>query len=57
MATNSAVDINASDFLSFMNRPDSLIRIIKEYYAIVPQHDEEGNSASAQNENECRKEL
>ncbi|KAH0555183.1 hypothetical protein KQX54_015887 [Cotesia glomerata] len=57
MAINSAVDINASDFLSFINKPDSLTRIIKEYYAIVPKHEKEGNSASAQNENQCKKEL
>ncbi|CAH2106022.1 unnamed protein product [Euphydryas editha] len=56
MAINSAVDINGSDFLSFINKPDSLTRIIAEYYAIVPKHEEEGNSASAQNEIKCKKE-
>ncbi|CAG5075837.1 Similar to cc_ptp.z_17.3 [Cotesia congregata] len=57
MAVNSAVDINGNDFLSFINKPDLLTRIIKEYYALVPKHKEEGNSASAQNENKCKKEL
>ncbi|XP_044582819.1 tyrosine-protein phosphatase non-receptor type 2-like [Cotesia glomerata] len=57
MAINSAVHINASDFLSFINKPDSLTRIIEEYYAIVPKHEKKENSVSAQNENKCKKEL
>nr|ACE75215.1 protein tyrosine phosphatase [Glyptapanteles flavicoxis] len=56
MAINYAVDINGSDFLHFMNKPDSLTSIIAEYYSIVPKQEEEQNSTSAQNENKCKNE-
>nr|AGO14408.1 PTP-Z [Cotesia sesamiae Mombasa bracovirus] len=56
MATNYVADINGSDFLSFINKPDSLPRIIAEYHAIVPKHEEEEDSASAQNAKKCKKE-
>ncbi|KAG8037273.1 hypothetical protein G9C98_005483 [Cotesia typhae] len=56
MATNNAVDINGSDFLSLINKPDSLPRIIAEYHAIVSKHEEEEDSASTQNAKKCKKE-
>lgn len=51
MAINVIVDINGSDFLRFISKPDSLTKIIAKYYAIVYKNEEEENSASAQNEN------
>nr|CCQ19296.1 PTP-ZETA [Cotesia sesamiae Kitale bracovirus] len=56
MATNYAVDINGSDFLSLINKPDSLPRIIAEYHAIVSKHEEEEDSATALNAKNCKKE-
>ncbi|AEE09463.1 protein tyrosine phosphatase [Cotesia vestalis bracovirus] len=56
MAINYAADINGSDFLSFISKPDSLTRIIAEYYAIVPKNEEEEDSVSAQNAKKCKKE-